>query len=342
MFKSLEHIKSVSISQNIPKEELIAMDINLSGVSYNKSFNRLRFNINSNDNLYFSIENNNESKYLIENNELFFQDKFLFNTFNLNEDVCETFYTRKNNTVICFNPNHRSQCKGCKFCYQPKSSDNNYISEELILSSFKDWMTLNDLQDLSHIEQVAIVTGCFKSEELLISYLIQLRSYLMKLGFDKEILYFGMIRNKESLYKLKSILPINICFTIECFSNRATILKRDKRLELNQIKELMEESIKLNIKTNFSYILGLDSFDEFKQGMSILKNYVNTFPIISLYQTNNIRKQFRNQEANVIEYYLKSRKYLEELFTDTKLKPNSWNNYRSLWRKYYGDENIII
>ena len=120
------------------------------------------------------------------------------------------------------------------------------------------------------------------------------------------------------------------------------ILKNEKKLELNKITELMEESIHLNIKTNFSYILGLDSLDVFRSGMRKMKKFINTFPIISLYQTNNFRKEFRTPEANNIEYYLKSRKYIEKLFSDTELRPNSWNNYRSLWRTCYGDNNIKI
>lgn len=342
MLKNFEQIDLISRREKIPIEEVIAIDLNLSGVSTSEPFDRLRFNICADNKLYFSIENNKLSNYLIKENNLFFQDNFLYNISDFNEDVCETFYTRKNNKVICFNPNHRSQCKGCKFCYQPKSSDTEYISEDLILSSFEKWMKLNNLTDLSHLEQVAIITGCFKSEDFLVDYLIQLRTYLFKLGFDKEILYFGMISKRESLYKLKAIVPLSICFTVECFSNRNVILKDDKELDLNKITELMEESIHLNIKTNFSYILGLDSLDVFRNGMHKMKKFINSFPIISLYQTNNFRKKFRTPEANNIEYYLKSRKFIEKLFSETELKPNSWNNYRSLWRTCYGNTNAKI
>ena len=104
----------------------------------------------------------------------------------------------------------------------------------------------------------------------------------------------------------------------------------------------MKESIHLNIKTNFSYILGLDSLGVFKTGINKMKKLINTFPIISLYQTNDYREKFRTPEANSIEYYLKSRKYIEKLFSDTDLRPNSWNNYRSLWRTCYGVNNIKI
>ena len=342
MLKNFEQIDLISKSEKIPFEEVVAMDLNLSGVASSEPFNRLRFNVCTNNKLYFSIENNRLSNYLIESNKLFFQDKLLYNISDFSEDVCEIFYTRKNDKVICFNPNHRSQCKGCKFCYQPKSSDTEYISEELIFSSFKKWMKLNNLTNLSHIEQVAIVTGCFKNEDLLVNYLMQLRSYLYKLGFDKEILYFGMISKMENLFKLKSILPLNICFTIECFSNRENILKNEKNIGLEKITELMKESIHLNIKTNFSYILGLDSLGVFKTGINKMKKLINTFPIISLYQTNDYREKFRTPEANSIEYYLKSRKYIEKLFSDTDLRPNSWNNYRSLWRTCYGVNNIKI
>lgn len=39
-----------------------------------------------------------------------------------------------------------------------------------------------------------------------------------------------------------------------------------------------------------------------------------------------------------IEYYIKARKILEEMFKDTPLRPKPWENYRSLWYLTFDNE----
>ncbi len=76
--------------------------------------------------------------------------------------------------------------------------------------------------------------------------------------------------------------------------------------------------------------------------MFFLKDAVNAFPIVSLFQTDDIRIHYRHLEAGNIYYYLSSRKSIEDIFSDTILIPNSWSNYRSVWRTCYGEKNRSI
>lgn len=344
MNRKIDEFKNIEKTELIPFEEIVALDLNLSGVVANVPYKRVRFNLRLNEkhSLLFSLENNNQSLYSIQQNKLYFNDIFLFNIDGLIEDTCEVFYTRKNGRVLCFNPNNRSACKGCRFCYQPKSSDNRIILPSMLLGEFEEWMKKNSLTDLSHLEQVAVVTGCFNSEQVVVDYLIKLRKILSELEFNGEILYFGIISNIENLILLSKIKPLQICFTIECFENRKYMLQKKKNLDINFLREIMKKSLELGIATTFSYIVGLDSLISIQKKMFFLKDAINVFPIISVFQTDDVRIRYRHFEANNIYYYLNSRKSIEDIFSDTILIPNSWNNYRSLWRTCYGKKNRSI
>lgn len=341
MFEQFAEIERIAL---VPHEEVVAMDLNLSGVNLSLPYKRVRFNLMINDkhSLMFSLENNKNSQYKIQRDKLFFDDFFLFDISGLVEDSCEVFYTRKNGNVLCFNPNNRSSCNGCRFCYSPTSHDKKLISTNMLFVAFKEWVQKNHTSNLSHLEQVAVVTGCFKSEQMTIDFLFKLRETLSQLGFQNEILYFGIISNIENIELLSKIKPLQLCFTVECFENREKILIKNKNIDIDCLRILMKKSVELGITTTFSYVLGLDSLKGIQERMSSFKNCVNSFPIVSLFQTDSIRIQYRHVDANNLNYYLQSRKEIENIFADTTLKPNSWNNYRSLWRTCYGKNNESI
>lgn len=341
MYAQFTEIEKMAL---IPHEEVVAIDLNLSGVNLNLPYKRVRFNLMINDKhpLMFSLENDKNSQYTIQRDKLFFNNIFLFSISGLVEDSCEVFYTRKNGNVLCFNPYNRSSCIGCRFCYSPTSHDKKQISASMLFVAFKEWLQKNHTSDLSHLEQVAVVTGCFKSEQMIIDYLFKLRETLSQLGFRNEILYFGIISDIENIELLSKIKPLQLCFTVECFENREKILLKNKNIDIDYLRILMKKSVELGIRTTFSYVLGLDSFKGIQERMSLFKDYVNSFPIVSLFQTDSIRLEYRHVDANNLNYYLQSRKEIENIFADTTLKPNSWNNYRSLWRTCYGKNNESI
>ncbi|MBA7540558.1 hypothetical protein ES705_32857 [subsurface metagenome] len=257
------------------------------------------------------------------------------------EDSCEVFYTRNKGKVLCFNPNSRSNCLGCNFCYTPTSSDDKkIISDKEIYNELLSWVNKNMHNDLSHIEQIAVVTGCFGNDKLIIDYLFELRSVSSKLSFKGEILFLGSPRNEQTIHILNSIKPFNLCFTIECFENRNNIINNDKLVDLERIKNLMSLSKSMGIYTNLSYIVGLDSLSDIKKQFQTLISFINRFPIISIYQTDSKRKKIRNKEACKIEYYLEAKRTIEKIFWNTELRPTKWSNHRSLWREYFGNSKL--
>jgi len=343
MLKYMSQVTKYCKQYNIQLSELVSLLINKEGVNTNFSANRVRFNLNNlgNLNLMFSVQNTSESIFSFIKNNLVINNIILGTISNLVEDSCEVFYTRKEGKVLCFNPNSRSSCHGCKFCYSPTSSDDDkIILTSEIYNSFINWIEKEKVENLSHLEQIAVVTGCFKNDKQIIDYLSKVRETATRLSFSGELLFFGMPLEESTFYHLEKIKPINLCFTIECFENRDILISNDKRAKIVDVKHKMNIAKSLGIKTNFSYIVGLDSINVIEENFKSLKNSINCFPIISVYQTDTNRIKYRNKDASSIDYYLKIRQIIEDIMEDTKFRPKTWNNYRSLWREYFKDETL--
>ena len=78
-----------------------------------------------------------------------------------------------------------------------------------------------------------------------------------------------------------------------------------------------------------------------KNGFSLMKNSFSQFPIINIYQIQNISQaKILDEEAQNIDYYLKSRKEIESIFNTEDFVPKRWSNYRPLWYKYYNNEML--
>lgn len=329
---------------NLPEIEVISLAISLLGVRVDLPFSRIRFTLESDSfNLLFSLENAIDSPFSVKGNSLFIAETMTsYKVSGIVEDRCEVIYTRKDGAVISFNPNNRSSCTGCLFCYQPASNDPKKINADSIVSFFQEWMKKESLDSLSHVEQLALVTGCYREEDEAVDYIRSMRSALSTLGFDKEILYLGIIKNLENLRKLSVVKPFHLCFTVECFENRSKMLRNTKQVSLQELIRILDYSSNLGIDTSISYIAGLDTLDSVEKYFSVFKDHINHFPLVSVFQTDKRRKPFRIPEAESIDYYFKVRKMVQDVFKDTLMSPNSWNNYRSLWRTCYGDSNAPI
>ena len=165
---------------------------------------------------------------------------------------------------------------------------------------------------------------------------------LNEFSFKGELFYFGsQITSEKSLLELEIVKPLGICFSLECFDNknRAHLLRDIKRdLHLNTIKKMMNFANNLGIRTNFSYIIGLESLETIKKGFCEFLPYINSFPIVNVFQAHKGQKMLRHNDANKIDYYIKARKIIEGVFKQTAFRPRPWENYRSLWYLKFGEE----
>lgn len=341
MIDTYTDIRIIAQHYRLPEIEVLSLAVNLLGVRTSLPYQRVRFILESErGRLMFSVENSSKSPLAVVNGTLSIAGSCTsYSVIDLIEDRCEVIYTRKNGAVISFNPNNRSSCSGCLFCYQPASNDTKKINPSSLLSFFEEWMEKNRLSSLSHIEQLALVTGCFQDESAAIDYLINIRHTLLSLGFDKEILYLGMVQDSAHIEMLSQIKPFNLVFTVECFDKRSIILRGSKYVDLDKLTMLMDVALGNGIKTSFSYIVGLDPLESIRKNFELLKTHIDFFPLVSIYQTDRRRRAIRTSKANHLDYYLQSRKIIQDVFAGSMLRPNGWNNHRSLWRTCYGESN---
>ena len=244
MLKNIEHLIKLSREYNIPPEDLLLLDLNLSGVKLNLPSGRVRFELESTSkdifslahsrnifNFYLAIPAVEQSLYSFRNGNLFFDNHLIGKALGVTEDFCDSSYPRRGGTVLNINPNARTLCRGCKFCYTvfqiPR--DRETILSQLKLRNFlKNWIKEFEINNLSHLIQVAIVTGCFPTEKNVIEFLKIAKKVLNEFSFNRELFYFGsQITTKKSLLELEKVKPLGICFSLECFEpkNRQYFLR---------------------------------------------------------------------------------------------------------------------
>jgi len=347
---NLEKIKNLAQSFNLPIEDVLFVALNIFGANFECDFNRMRMGLHvTNEEIfsyakqlgvrdfYFALPINAKSPFSVKNDRLMLNGRILGKAVNPSEDFCDSNYPRRGGTVLNFNPNSRTSCHGCKFCYTgyQVARDKTVITEEKDLSAFfQEWMCDNDLPDLSQLIQLAVVTGCYNSNNDLYDFLLMLKKVLTKYKFNGEIFYIGsQITDSEILKKLVDIQPFGYCASLECFEGRKALL-RDKKNELSIEKafELMAVAKSFGHRVNFSYVLGLETLQLVKKYFSLSKEYINSFPIVNTIQIHKYHsRNLLTPEAHKIEYFFKARKIIEEIFLDTDMKPRVWENYRSLW-----------
>lgn len=363
MLKNIKHLIELSSKNNIPAEDLLLLDLNLSGVNLSKvklkfQSGRARFELESKNkdifslahsrninNFYLAIPTADRSHYYFKDGYLFWKSRLIGRALGVTEDFCDSSYPRRGGTVLNINPNSRTSCRGCKFCYTafqvPRDKERMLFPDKL-RSFLVTWIKKFEIPDLSHLIQVAVVTGCFPNEQKIIDFLKMARNVLNEFSFKGELFYFGsQIKSEKALLKLEKVKPLGICFSLECFDkeNRKYLLRDVKReVDLETIKKILTLANNMGIRTNFSYIIGLESLETIKRGFYEFLPYVNSFPIVNAFQAHKGQRSLRYKEANKIDYYIKARKFIEEVFGGTKLRPRPWENYRSLWYLKFGDE----
>lgn len=353
-------IKSLSHLYDIPIEDVLFVALNIYGIDFKCDFNRMRMGVHVLDkeifnyaqslgvfDFYFALPINKSSPFSIVDNQLLFNNRVIADAINPSEDFCDSNYPRRNGTVLNINPNSRTSCRGCKFCYtgyQIPRDKKRMACEIDVREFFEEWMTIQKKPDLSNLIQVAVVTGCYNSNEELSSFLLMLRKVLKDYNFEKEIFYLGsQITNKETLKKLASIQPFCYCLSLECFENRTSLLKDKKsNLTLESAFKLMSFAKDIGHRVNFSYVLGLEPLLTVEKYFLLAKQYINSFPIVNTLQIHKYHNQsLLTPEAINIEYFFEARKRLEKIFVDSNMRPREWENYRSLWFLEFNKEKLI-
>lgn len=340
----LDYFKKLAGDYHLSLENVLSIALNRYGVlTSDVDDNRLRFNLellDSNKKTYFAVCVNTypASPFKLMNSTLYLEDNPVGKVSDIEKDTCLSTYFRNDKKVITFNSNSRSKCVGCKFCGTYSLTDEDvfeFNTEKNIYDYFSKLLETNNIESMASIENVTVCTGCFESEDKLIEHLLLLNSSFKKMNFLGSINYIGsQLRDYDKIEMLsEEINDFGIYLTLEKFLDREKFMRPEKAsLSIENAKDLLTYCSSLGITTTFLYILGLENLDTVKYYFNYLKDSINKFPIVQVFQNYTpIQESYRCEEGKDVEYYIKARKIIDDIFEKQNMNPKIWECFRSLY-----------
>lgn len=324
--------------------ELHALNIERLGVKtdFPEDIVKIRIGLKDQENILFKpIINAPESPYTLKTSEITLDDEKIIDVYSAKNDSPDPYYFRGEDTLV-INSTFLSPCnQSCKFCEQtnlPKEKQ-RYSIKIGKQDIFKLVMDEKNIDDLSSLKQISIVTSCTGTEkralELADGYLSEAR----KVGFNGRLLFAtNEIRTEEGLKKLAEFGDVILAFTVECFENRSRFMPGAKgAITLDEIKSVLGKAMKYGIDTTFFYVLGLDELDEMKKGFENMKDSISIAPSASVFYP----LAGSDIEQRDLKYYLDARSIYEEVFKG-KIMLSSKQVYRSLWPLNNDEDHTIL
>ena len=350
ILKDVVETSFLSEKYNIPQQDVILTALNLSGISSDLSESRVRFHFvptETGKDFYLALcVNTTPSTFELKDQTIYLSGEKIGDVFSIENDTCNDNYFRRNGTELTLNTNSRSSCKGCAICgtYSLEADDKERLLRKMVLSRrVKEIMSQQGQKDCSNLYRVTICTGCFGSEKTTVNHILDLNDVLNGLGFNGILRYIGSeITSEYALDKIASnVNRFALSFSVETFTRRSELLRNIKsKVSFEDIKGALKSSTERGIETNILYVLGLDPLSAFEEGFKELQPLMNHFPVVNLFQVYSPEQALlRPNEANRIEYYLTARKILEEMYANSNLRPELWENYRPLWYLSFGRED---
>lgn len=350
----LNYLQELAKEYNMSNENVLSIALNRYGLIIpNYPDNRIRFNLKingSSKNTFFAVCVNTylESPFTLKDDTIYLEGSPIGSVSNIEKDTCTSTYFRNNKQAITFNSNSRSKCVGCKFCgtYSLDDEDSiDFSTKENIKDYFKDLLSKNNIPSMEQIKDVTLCTGCFKTEDDLVNHLLLVNEAFKDLSFDGRINYIGsQLRDHDKIKLINDeIAHFSLLLTIEKFLDREKFMRPEKAsLTIPKAKDLLSYTKSLGITSTFLYILGLEDIDTVEKYFSYLKDSVNKFPIVQVFQDyTKDQEKYRVSEAKDIRYYLEARKRINDIFKDTNLNPEYWECFRSLYFDDHKEAGLI-
>jgi len=362
--ETIEDIELISISFDVPISDVVFIELNRTGVSLSKGQVPVNFRarflcddkFSKKPPLYFAVpvKDKTETAFFVnENDQLTLDSHVLGMVSDLEIDTCDCSYFRKNKTILNLNSNQRGNCSGCAYCvHNYPIYDSRVLKDRQKLSgksSIREFLKTeviakNKLVNLTHLDQIAIATGIFSGEKAVVKHIGDVREAASEFGFQGAIFFLGSeLRSKSALAEIKKYEPFSLCYAVDCFTDRNFRLAKKKRdYSIYQIIQTLSWARENGFETTFAYIVGLDPLKDIFEWINKLQRCVSRFPIVNIYQIQHPdQKKIITPEADKLDYFLKARKIFESIFLPTLLRPHNWENYRSLWTHWFGNEFLI-
>ena len=350
----------LSSKYEVSPKEIGLIDFNRSGVCLPGNEVRVGFRVRfvsvgldqeKNTGTWFAlpVRRQEDTNFFANDGILRFQEEVLAHTGQLFLDTCDTSYQR-GPKLLNLNSRSRSNCGGCKACVHNYKDlyDETVLRDQQRLISEEDISTFFDKKEkdglnFSELKQIAVVTGLFGSESAVVEHMKSVSKVAKSKGFKGELMYFGCeVNSEEALDELSNLGNFSLIYAIDNFTKRGEILTKKKSLiTLDTAKNTLSLAKQKGIETSFAYIAGIDTISEMKKGFETLKDSLTRFPVINIYQIQTPGQlAIIDDEAKKLEYYVKTRKIIEEIFKDSDLQPRRWENYRPLWYEVYKDKPL--
>jgi len=349
----------LSYKYEVPSEEIRLIDFNRTGVwlpndevkvSYRVRFTSSELEQENNQTWFaLPVRREGDTNFSATDGFLRFNDEVFANIGTITLDTCNTHYQR-GPKLLNLNSRSRGNCGGCTACVHNYKNlyDKTVLKDQQKLISKEEIKTFFDQKEkeglnITELQQIAVVTGLFGSEEAVVEHMKLIYEVVKPKGFNGELMYFGCEVNSETaLEELSNLGNFSLIYAIDNFTKRKEVLAKSKSLmTIDTARNTLLLAKQKGIETTFAYIAGIDSVSEMKKGFEILKDSITRFPVINIYQIQTPGQlSIMDQEAKELEYYVKSRKIIENVFEGTDLTPKKWENYRPLWYKTFKNEPL--
>lgn len=339
---------------NINLGEVIQIDLNRCGVYLENGEVRENFRVRFKGKILddyetwyaLPVRNKKDTPFKVVEGGIYFNDKKIGIASGLTLDTCESSYQRGPN-LLNLNSRSRSNCGGCKACVH----NYNNLYDSTVIKDHKQIKTERDIEnffdtrniDVEKLIQIAVVTGLFSSEKEIVEHMSLINKVAKDRGFEGELMYFGcQVNSEKALEQLADLGNFSLIYAVDNFTKRENLLSKIKSLiTLEDAKKTLDVAKDAGIKTSIAYISGIDPIQETVNGFKLLKDSLTSFPVINIYQIQTMEQaKIIDENAKLLDYYLKSRQEIEKIFKDTDYRPKRWENYRPLWYKYFADEEL--
>jgi hypothetical protein len=350
----------LSVEHGVPLNEIRLIDLNRSGVHLPNNEVKIDYRVrfvgsvgleDKNNTTWFALPVRREvdTNFIASDNTLNFKNEVLSKTGPLILDTCDNHYQRGPN-LLNLNSRSRGNCGGCKACVHNYKDlyDKTVLKDQHKLISKEEISTFFNQEEqaglkIADLKQIAVVTGLFGSESAVVEHIKLINEVVKPMGFKGELMYFGCEVNSEiALEELAKTENFALIYAIDNFTKRNKILAKSKSLiSIDMAKKTLDLAKQKGIKTTFAYIAGIDSLLEMKNGFQMLMESITRFPVINIFQVQTPGQiSAMNLEAKKLEYYVKARKIIEELFKETNMIPIKWENYRPLWYEMFNNKPL--